>query len=65
MVGDSVVHHFIEQWLQDTDCFIGLHDRKLSILGLCRILEVGPQVPGVAPNTGRYVNLKHIFFICV
>jgi uncharacterized protein YciU (UPF0263 family) len=55
MVGDSVVHHFIEQWLQDTDCFIGLHDRKLSILGLCRILEVGPQVPGVAPNTGRFI----------
>ena len=29
--------HFIEQWLHDTDCFIGVHDRKLSILGLCQV----------------------------
>jgi hypothetical protein len=26
-----VLGHFIQQWLHDTDCFIGLHDRKVRI----------------------------------
>ncbi|XP_065333420.1 importin-7 [Cloeon dipterum] len=36
---DSVTAHFINQWLADTDCFLGLHDRKLSVLGLCMIMQ--------------------------
>ena len=26
-------------WLQDTDCFLGLHDRKIYVLGICKLLE--------------------------
>ncbi|XP_059474661.1 importin-7 isoform X2 [Neocloeon triangulifer] len=36
---DSVTSHFINQWLLDTDCFLGLHDRKLSVLGLCMLMQ--------------------------
>ena len=30
---------FIKQWIADTDCFLGLHDRKVCILGLCALLQ--------------------------
>ncbi|CAF4749218.1 unnamed protein product [Pieris macdunnoughi] len=43
----SIIQFFMEQWLHDTDCFIGLHDRKLSVLGICTILEMGPQRPSI------------------
>ncbi|CAM9462061.1 importin-7-like [Lampetra fluviatilis] len=35
-----VTAHFLNQWLNDTDCFLGLHDRKLSVLGLCSLLQL-------------------------
>ncbi|ESO95346.1 hypothetical protein LOTGIDRAFT_214997 [Lottia gigantea] len=30
---------FLKQWLNDTDCFLGLHDRKISVLGLCSLIN--------------------------
>jgi len=62
MTGVPVIQHFIEQWLHDTDCFIGIHDRKLSILGLCKILEAGPQVPGVADNASKFMPSLLLLF---
>ena len=35
----SLIKHFIGQWLYDTDCFTGLHDRKLCVLGLCQVRQ--------------------------
>jgi len=35
---------FIKQWLTDTDCFLGLHDRKICVLGLCTMLH-SPNKP--------------------
>ncbi len=29
-MGDNVFAHFVQQWIHDTDCFIGLHDRKVK-----------------------------------
>ncbi|XP_038216767.1 importin-7 isoform X1 [Zerene cesonia] len=43
----SITQHFIKQWIHDTDCFMGLHDRKLSVLGICTLLEMGPQRPAL------------------
>ena len=62
MTGVPVIQHFIEQWLHDTDCFIGIHDRKLSILGLGKILEAGPQVPGVADNASKFMPSLLLLF---
>ncbi len=52
---------FIEQWLNDTDCFIGIHDRKLCILGLCQLLAM-PNVPGVADNARRMLPCMIMLF---
>merc|ERR1719431_1176319 len=32
--------HFVQQWIHDTDCFIGLHDRKLCVLGLVHLMQM-------------------------
>ncbi len=50
----AVIGQFIEQWLNDTDCFVGIHDRKLCILGLCQLLTM-PNVPGVPENAKRMI----------
>uniref|UniRef100_A0A8C5PDX5 Importin N-terminal domain-containing protein n=1 Tax=Leptobrachium leishanense TaxID=445787 RepID=A0A8C5PDX5_9ANUR len=43
---EPVTSHFIKQWVSDVDCFLGLHDRKICVLGLCALidLEQRPQV---------------------
>ncbi|XP_053624286.1 importin-7 [Plodia interpunctella] len=43
----SITQHFMKQWIHDTDCFMGLHDRKLCVLGICTLLEMGPQRPNL------------------
>lgn len=44
---ESITAHFVKQWIHDTDCFLGLHDRKLCVLGLCTLLSMGPNRPPV------------------
>ncbi|KAH8248010.1 hypothetical protein KR032_010984, partial [Drosophila birchii] len=39
--------HFIRQWLQDTEFFLGIHDRKLCVLGLCTLISLGDAKPEV------------------
>lgn len=42
---EPIASHFIKQWIHDTDCFLGLHDRKLCVLGLCTLISMGPTRP--------------------
>ncbi|KAH3857509.1 hypothetical protein DPMN_100118, partial [Dreissena polymorpha] len=39
-VQGSVMEQFLKQWIHDADCFLGLHDRKISVLGLCNLLSM-------------------------
>merc|ERR1711962_826496 len=39
----QVVKNFVGLWINDSDCFMGIHDRKLSVLGLCRLITLVPQ----------------------
>jgi hypothetical protein len=59
--GGAAIQHFIDQWLCDTDCFIGLHDRKLCIIGLCNIINM-PAVPGVPENAARFLPSLILLF---
>jgi len=34
----SVVDQFVKQWLFDVDCFLGLHDRKMCVIGLTTLM---------------------------
>ena len=36
---------FINKWFADLDCFFGLHDRKVCVLGLCTLLQLASKRP--------------------
>eukprot|EP00112_Aurelia_sp_Birch-Aquarium-sp1_P018256 Seg4332.3 transcript_id=Seg4332.3/GoldUCD/mRNA.D3Y31 product=Importin-7 protein_id=Seg4332.3/GoldUCD/D3Y31 len=37
---EPITVQFITQWLKDTDCFLGMHDRKAYVLGMCSLLMI-------------------------
>lgn len=45
--GQPLSAHFIKQWIADTDCFLGIHDRKLYVLGLCTAMSLGGNKPPI------------------
>lgn len=44
---DSILNHFVKQWIHDTDCFLGIHDRKMWIIGMCTLITLGNSKPQV------------------
>lgn len=42
---EPILPMFIKQWLDDTDCFLGVHDRKLYVLGLCTAMNLRENKP--------------------
>jgi len=51
----AVIKNFVGLWINDSDCFIGIHDRKLSVLGLCRLITLVPQNQQTATPWQEYV----------
>ncbi|XP_070563950.1 importin-7-like [Ptychodera flava] len=45
----SITEQFLKQWFHDTDCFLGLHDRKICALGLCTLMSL-PSRPESVNN---------------
>lgn len=43
--GHSILLDFINKWFADIDCFFGLHDRKVCVLGLCTLLQLATKRP--------------------
>nr|XP_019592711.1 PREDICTED: importin-8 isoform X2 [Rhinolophus sinicus] len=46
---------FVNQWMNDTDCFLGHHDRKMCIIGLSILLELQNRPPAVDAVVGQIV----------
>uniref|UniRef100_A0A7M5X8J5 Exportin-2 central domain-containing protein n=1 Tax=Clytia hemisphaerica TaxID=252671 RepID=A0A7M5X8J5_9CNID len=36
-------NEFLQLWLNDTDCFLGMHDRKVYVFGICSLLTLPPE----------------------
>lgn len=51
----SVMQQFLKQWIHDVDCFLGLHDRKMSVLGLCNLLNMGENRPAEVNDIGAQI----------
>ncbi|KAK4008612.1 importin-7 [Daphnia magna] len=51
----SLTSHFIRQWIHDTDCFLGLHDRKLCVLGMCTLITAAPSHPGLVEECAQQI----------
>lgn len=52
---EHICAHFIRQWLADTDCFVGIHDRKLCVLGLCTLISLRDCRPAVLAEVAAQV----------
>ncbi|XP_046524459.1 importin-8 isoform X2 [Equus quagga] len=50
-----VTVQFINQWMNDTDCFLGHHDRKMCIIGMSILLELQNRPPAVDAVVGQIV----------
>ncbi|XP_033832240.1 importin-8 isoform X2 [Periophthalmus magnuspinnatus] len=61
--------HFINQWINDTEYFLGLHDRKLCILGLCVLMELPTRPAALEAVAAQilpsvlllFLGLKHLY----
>jgi len=52
---NSILDQFIKQWIHDSEYFLGLHDRKLSVLGLCHIIQTPSNRPQVITEAGPQI----------
>ncbi|XP_066600372.1 importin-7 [Prorops nasuta] len=52
---EPIASHFIKQWIHDADCFLGLHDRKLCVLGLCTLISMGPARPAAVNECAQQI----------
>ncbi|KAL4091262.1 hypothetical protein QTP88_025979 [Uroleucon formosanum] len=60
---ESISAHFIRQWLQDTDCFFGIHDRKLCVMGLLTLMALPPNRPiAVNEHANQFVPSMLMLF---
>lgn len=48
--------------IKDTDCFLGIHDRKLYVLGICRAISLGIEKPYVLSEVAGEI-LPSLLFI--
>uniref|UniRef100_A0A673X312 Importin 8 n=1 Tax=Salmo trutta TaxID=8032 RepID=A0A673X312_SALTR len=64
-----ITAHFINQWMNDTEFFLGLHDRKMCIIGLSVLMELPSRpvvVEGIAAQIVPsvlllFLGLKHLY----
>lgn len=43
---ETVTEQFFRQWIKDSDCFLGIHDRRIAVYGWCTVLDA-PQHPAI------------------
>ncbi|CAH8509017.1 unnamed protein product [Heterobilharzia americana] len=36
----NILSEFLKRWLHDADCFLGLHNRRICVLGLCLLISL-------------------------
>ncbi|CAL8069040.1 unnamed protein product [Calicophoron daubneyi] len=58
------LNEFLKSWIQATEEFLGLHDRRLSVLGVCLLLSLpaDQRPPALQPICGQFLPmLLHLF----
>uniref|UniRef100_A0A8C8CKA8 Importin N-terminal domain-containing protein n=1 Tax=Oncorhynchus tshawytscha TaxID=74940 RepID=A0A8C8CKA8_ONCTS len=59
---EPITNHFISQWLKDVDCFLGLHDRKICVLGLCALIDLEQRPQAVNQVAGQLLPAAILLF---
>uniref|UniRef100_A0A8C5CPN7 Importin 7 n=1 Tax=Gadus morhua TaxID=8049 RepID=A0A8C5CPN7_GADMO len=60
---EPITNHFITQWLKDVDCFLGLHDRKMCVLGLCALIDLDQRPVAVNQVAGQLLPAAILLFV--
>ncbi|XP_071956565.1 importin-7-like [Antedon mediterranea] len=60
--GEPALLWFVKMWLQYTDCFLGLHDRKVCVLGLLALLELPNRPEAVSASAQHYLPALIMLF---
>ncbi|XP_072529058.1 importin-8 isoform X2 [Salminus brasiliensis] len=66
---EPITAQFINQWMNDTEFFLGLHDRKMCIIGLSLLMELSSRPAVLVGVAGQiipsilllFLGLKHIY----
>ncbi|XP_057179686.1 importin-8 isoform X2 [Triplophysa rosa] len=66
---EPITAQFINQWMNDTEFFLGLHDRKMCIIGLSVLMELPSRPAALQEVAGQiipsvlllFLGLKHIY----
>uniref|UniRef100_A0AAY4B7G4 Importin N-terminal domain-containing protein n=1 Tax=Denticeps clupeoides TaxID=299321 RepID=A0AAY4B7G4_9TELE len=66
---EPITAQFINQWMNDTEFFLGLHDRKMCIIGLSVLMELSSRPAAVEGVAGQiipsilllFLGLKHLY----
>uniref|UniRef100_A0A8C1ZV44 Importin 8 n=1 Tax=Cyprinus carpio TaxID=7962 RepID=A0A8C1ZV44_CYPCA len=66
---EPITAQFINQWMNDTEFFLGLHDRKMCIIGLSVLMELASRPAVLEEVAGQivpsilllFLGLKHIY----
>ncbi|KAM4035336.1 importin-8 [Anomaloglossus baeobatrachus] len=60
---EPITAQFINQWVNDTDCFLGLHDRRMCIVGLCILMDLPSRPAAVSAAASVIVpSILLLFF---
>ncbi|XP_070612520.1 importin-8 isoform X1 [Erythrolamprus reginae] len=60
---EPITAQFINQWMNDTDCFLGLHDRKMCIIGLSILIGLPSRPPAVEAVAAQIVPSVLLLFL--
>uniref|UniRef100_A0A095BX74 Importin-7 n=1 Tax=Schistosoma haematobium TaxID=6185 RepID=A0A095BX74_SCHHA len=60
----NILSEFLKRWIEDADCFLGLHDRRLCVLGLCLIisLPVDKRTDAIVTFSEKYIPSLLLLF---
>ncbi|KAG7455918.1 hypothetical protein MATL_G00246220 [Megalops atlanticus] len=66
---EPITAQFINQWMNDTEFFLGLHDRKMCIIGLSVLMELPSRPAAVEAVAAQiipsilllFLGLKHVY----
>ncbi|XP_008399431.1 importin-8 isoform X3 [Poecilia reticulata] len=64
-----ITAHFINQWINDTEFFLGFHDRKMCVIGLTMLMELPSRPAALERVAGQiipsilllFLGLKHMY----
>lgn len=54
---EAITAQFFTSWLRDCQNFEGIHDRKMSVLGLCTVLQSPIKPPAVLNNAPHIIPM--------